>query len=181
MRTKKELIEHVNNLPRNGLGRSYDEQTKKEIIHYFYLTRKKGNHKGTDSTFAQAISMNPNSIARWKRDRTEEIKKYRPTRLKNTKIKRKVGKPLKVNSSTGSKSKIIGTNLSSMLGNIDKDDILQQMQMVEILDEAGYDENKLIEKLDIAAPSMDEWKQIKNALKLVEENFDIEVKPKTKG
>ncbi len=164
---QKELksIKRVMPTASHGKYRTFSPEIKERITNLYKASVGK---IGEVAILEKVLDIKNFNISRWSRGRN-----------KSTKVTET--KSLKTRSSSGKSPKIIGTNLSSMLGNIDKDDILQQMQMVEILDEAGYDENKLIEKLDIAAPSMDEWKQIKNALKLVEENFDIEVKPKTKG
>ncbi len=170
--TKERKI--LDKIPKKTLKgrREFSDKLKKEIMDHYDSIEGKGNKLN----FAKKAEMDQNTITRWGRDRSIERKKT----VIRDREKRLSIKALNVNS-IAANGRVIGTTLKNVLGNIDKEDVIQQIQMVEVLSEAGYDEDKLIEHLEIIAPSLEEWKQIKDALKLLSKNFDVEVKPKIEG
>ena len=73
-------------------------------------------------------------------------------------------------------SKVIGTTLSSILEDTGKKDILSQVVMVEALSEAGYGKSNIISKMNV--PSIDEFKKIMDAVKLLSKDYTLTKKEK---
>ncbi len=180
LKKRANLLTMVNSLKKDKGGRRiWTDEARKELID-FYDNRYKDIIIGiiiSEDFMESTLKVHHNQIGNW---RALYKKNGKMRSIVRSQSVAKV-KPLKTNSiaAKGNKPRIIGTTLKNVLGNIDKKDLLQQVQMVDVLTDTGYEEDKLIDHLEIAAPSIEEWKQIKDALKLVTANFDIEVKSKT--
>ena len=140
--------------------REFSDELKKEITDlYIKLVN------GDKSFFAKMLNVNQNVISRWTRSRKKES-------IKNTKRRAAKFQSLKTKSIAAG-GKIIGTALSSILSTIPSSDIVAQSEMVGILTDAGFKEDNLVSHLTIEAPSIENWKEINRALKLLSKDYTI--------
>lgn len=158
----KEIQSFIRREPDKGgaMRRIWPIDLKRDIMAYYYSFEPYHSNR---IALLKALKINSHTLCQWKdRDKITIVATVKPLKAE----------------SIAAGGRIIGTTLANVLHAIPANDIVSQVEMVDILSLAGYKEDNLIEKLNTTLPTIEDWKRIKSALKMLDEIYDITITEK---
>ncbi len=151
----RKLFNEIVDLPTNGTGRIYSPELRERICKTYYKL-----HKGNKGGFCEETGISVGTLSTWREKYKINTKSVKITKAKSLSVP-----------SIAAKGRTIGSSLEITLSNYRHKDVLQQVAIVDALEEAGYKQDEVIEKMNIV--SRYDFKRIMDAVRKLSEDYTI--------